>query len=210
MRIHSIEKIEKLKKLRRKGFSLNKLAMELSIPKTTAWHHIHNIRIAPKYTAALLANQGGSAKRKQKNLEQARKYAQRLLRGPNRDLSIIMAMLYWGEGSKKACEFINTDERIIKSYLIVLRNVFNIPDEFIKPTMRIYSGMDERECLNYWSRVTKIPKSKFVIRFNDGGTKGRTRYGMCRITVKKGGNILKLIRALIDQIFEEITKNERH
>jgi len=204
MRIHSIEKIKELKRLRRKGFSINELVIKLSIPKTTVWHHIHNIKVLPKYIPILKAKRGGSAKRKQKNLEEARKYAQKLLRGPNRDLSIVIAMLYWGEGNKKRCEFINSDGKIIKSYLIALRNVFNISEEFIKPIMRIYSGMNRKECLNYWSRITKIPKHKFIIRFNDGGTKGRTKYGMCRITVKKGSNVLKLIQSLIDQIFEEI------
>lgn len=210
MRIHSIEKIEELKKLRRKGFSINELVTKLSVPKTTVWHHIHKIQVLPRYIPTLKAKRGGSAKRKQRNLEEARKYAQKLLLSPNRDLSIIIAMLYWGEGNKKRCEFINSDGRIIKSYLIVLKNVLHVPKEFIKPTIRIYSGMNREASLNYWSRITGIPKHKFVVRFNDGGTKGRTKYGMCRITVKKGSNVLKLIQSLIDQIFEQIIENSRY
>lgn len=206
MRIHSIEKIKELKRLRRKGFSINELVTKLSIPKTTVWHHIHNIKVSPKYILTLKGKRGGSAKRKQRNLEGARKYAQKLLQNSTRELSIIIAMLYWGEGSKKRCEFINSDGKIIETYLIVLRNVFDVQEEFIKPTIRIYSGMNRKECLNYWSRITKIPRHKFIIRFNDGSTKGRTKYGMCRITVKKGGNVLKLIQSLIDQVFENIIK----
>ncbi|MBU3918805.1 hypothetical protein KKC63_02780 [Patescibacteria group bacterium] len=206
MRIHSIEKIEELKRLRRKGLSINELVVGLSIPKTTVWHYIRDVKVPPKYVAILRARQGGSAERKQKNLERARKRAQELLQGPNRDLSIVIAMLYWAEGSKKGCRFINSDGRMIKSYLTILRNVFDIPEEFIKPTMRIYSGMDRKECLNYWSRITKISKHKFIIRFNDGGTRGRTRYGMCRIRIKKGGDISKLIDSLIEQVSQEIIR----
>jgi len=206
MRIHPIEKIKELKRLRRKGFSINELVAKLSIPKSTVWHHIHNIKVLPKYIPILEAKRGGSAKRKQKNLEEAKKRAQKLLRSPNRDLSIVIAMLYWGEGTKKRCQLINSDGRIIKTYLVVLRDVFHISEKFIKPIMRIYSGMNEKECLDYWSRITKIPKHKFIIRFNDGGTRGRTKYGMCRITVKKGSNILKLIQSLINQIFDEVIK----
>ena len=206
MRIHSIEKIKELKRLRKKGFSINELVTKLSIPKTTVWHHIHDVKVSQKYILILKGKRGGGAKRKRINLEKARKYAQKLLQSSTRELSIIIAMLYWGEGSKKRCEFINSDGRIIETYLIVLRDIFNIQEEFIKPTMRIYSGMNRKECLNYWSRITKIPKHKFIIRFNDGGTKGRTKYGMCRITVKKGGNVLKLIQSLIDQVFENIIK----
>ncbi|MBU3964434.1 hypothetical protein KJ562_01745 [Patescibacteria group bacterium] len=204
MRIHSIEKIKELKRLRRKGLSINELVTQLSIPKTTVWHHIHDIDVPAKYIPTLRAKRGGSKERKQRNIEKAQKRAQELLRSPNRDLSIVIAMLYWAEGSKKGCEFINSDGKMIKSYLTVLRNVFNVQEEFIEPTMRIFSGMDRRECLNYWSFITEIPKHRFIIRFNDGGSKGRTKYGMCRITVKKGGDILKLIQSLKDQVYEEI------
>jgi hypothetical protein len=39
---------------------------------------------------------------------------------------------------------------------------------------------------------------------NDGGTRGRTKYGMCRVGVKKGGQFLKLMHALIDLSFEKM------
>lgn len=204
MRRHSIEKIKELKSLRKRGFSINELVNRLSIPKTTIWHHIHNVRVLPKYVPLLKSKQGGSRKRKERNWEEAKKYAQNLLHGPDRDSIIALAMLYWGEGSKNACEFINSDGKIIKFYLIVLRKILKVPANLIKPTMRIFTGMNKKECLNYWSHVTKIPKDKFIIRFNDGGTKGKTKYGMCRITVRRGANVLKLIHSLIDQIFEEL------
>lgn len=203
MRVHSMEKIEELKKLRKRGFSIAELVAKLSIPKTTVWHHIHDIKILPKYVQILKARQGGSRRRAQENWEKARKLAQKLLCGNTRELSITLAMLYWGEGSKKACEFINSDGRIIETYLFILRTVLNIPEELIKPTMRIFSGMDRAGCLNYWSHVTKIPKRRFLIRFNDGGTRGKTKYGMCRITVKKGASTLKTIHSLIEQFFKE-------
>ena len=65
MRVHSAEKIKELKRLRRKGLSINELVAKLSIPKTTVWHHIHNIKLSPKHIARLKARQGGSAERKQ-------------------------------------------------------------------------------------------------------------------------------------------------
>lgn len=209
MRIHSIEKIKELKRLRRRGLSINELVERLSIPKTTVWHHIRAVRILPQYALILKSKQGGSAKRKEKNWEQAKKYAQDLLQSPSRDFIIILAMLYWGEGSKRGCEFINSDGRIIRSYLIILRKILKIPENTIKPTMRIFSGMDKKECLSYWSKITEIPKDKFFIRFNDGGKRGKTRYGMCRITIRRGSNTLKLIRSSIDQIFSELIEDKK-
>lgn len=207
MRIHSIEKIKELKKLRKRGYSINELVVKLSIPKTTVWHHIHNVPVSPKYISILRSKCGGNSKRKQKNWEEARKLANELLRNPHREFAVIIAMLYWGEGTKKVCEFVNSDGKMIKCYLGILRNIFNIPEELISPTLRIFSGMDRKECLDYWSNITGILENKFIVRLNDGGTRGRTKYGMCRIIIRKGSNTLKLIHSLIEQISEEVINN---
>jgi hypothetical protein len=206
MRVHSTEKIKTLKRLRKRGYSINELVEKLAIPKTTIWHHIHNISVLPKYAPLLHSKRGGSSKRKEKNIEIARGKAVELLKNENRESLIALAMLYWGEGSKNSCDFINSNGKIIQLYLKIIRNILKIPNPSIKATMRIFTGMDREECLNYWSRITKISKKEFIIRFNDGGTKGKTRYGMCRITIKKGDSALKLFHALIDQVFLELMK----
>lgn len=206
MRIHSVEKINELKKLRVKGFSINELVEKLSIPKTTVWHHVHDIEVSPEGVLRIKTRQGGSVERKERDTKEAWQYSQRLLGGANRDLCIAAAMLYWGEGSKKVCEFINSDGRMIKIYLLFLRNVLKISEKFIKPTMRIYTGMDRRDCLNYWVKVVGISEDKFIVRYNDGSTKGRTKYGMCRITVRKGSKTLKLMHSLMDRLFNEMAK----
>jgi len=204
MRIHSIEKIKELKQLRKRGYSINELVERFSIPKTTIWHHVHNVQILPKYLPVLKAKRGGSTKRQQRNWEIAKMRAEEMLKGADRELVIAVAMLYWGEGSKKVCEFINSDGKMIKFYLAVLRNIFGISEDRLKPTLRIFSGMNEKECLDYWSGIIGMPKNKFLVRLNDGGTRGRTRYGMCRITVSKGNTVLKLMHSLINKIFAEM------
>lgn len=209
MRVHSIEKIQKLKKLRRKGYSINELVDKLSIPKTTIWHHVQDVEILPKYAAILKSKRGGSAKRKQKKIEEAKQYAQELLQAPERELAVALAMLYWSEGHKKACDFINSDGIMIKGYLVILKKLFGISKNDLRLTLRIFTGMDQTKCLNYWSNITKIPKHEFKIRFNDGGTSGRTKYGMCRVTVRKGSDVLKIIHSLIKQVSEEIIKNPK-
>lgn len=205
MRVHSVEKIKELKRLRSRGYSITELMARLSVPKTTIWHHIQGVKVLPRYIPILeLKKRSGSARLKEANWEKARTYACELLQGPHREFAIAMAMLYWGEGSKKRCEFVNSDGKIIQVYLLALRKVFNIPEKNIRPTLRIFSGMNRLKCLNYWSKTTGIPSCRFTIRLNDGGTRGRTEYGMCRIIISKGGNLLKLIKSLIDQFFKEL------
>ncbi|MFH1841290.1 MAG: hypothetical protein ABH800_00750 [Candidatus Nealsonbacteria bacterium] len=208
MKIHSTEKIKDLKRLRRMGYSINELVERLHIPKTTAWHYARNVKVLSKYKSILKSKRGGSKKRKELNWQKAQSYAGELLRSQYRELAIMVAMLYWGEGSKKRCEFINSEGRIIQLYLLGLRRIFNVPEKDIKSVLRIFSGMNKIECLNYWSRITKIPSKNFTVRLNDGGTRGRTKYGMCRIIIKKGGSYLKLIKSLIDQSFKEA--NEKY
>lgn len=207
-RKYSKEIIDSLKKLRKEGYSIDELVIKFSIPKSTIWHHVGAIQISEKFKKILKSRQGGSAKRKALNFEKAREKAIEVLNlsNPKRELAIIIAMLYWAEGSKKVCEFINSDGRMIEVYLFVIRNILGIEEKYIKPTMRIFSGMDKKECLDYWSKITFIPKENFIIRLNDGGTKCKTRYGMCRITIRKGHASLKLLLSLRDCIYEEIIK----
>jgi hypothetical protein len=204
MKIHSASKINRLKQLRKRGYSINELVEKMHVPKTTVWHHVHRIKVSEKYTKILNSKRGGSRIRKQKNIELSKVEAREILESTNRELAIALSMLYWGEGSKKTCDFINSDGKIIEVYLKIIRGVFKIEGNFIRATMRIFTGMDENDCLNYWSKVTGIRKGEFKVRFNDGGTRGKTKYGMCRISIRKGAKLLKIIHSLIGQIHEEI------
>ncbi len=206
MRVHSDEKIEQVKEMRSLGLSIGEIVIKTLMPKTTVWHHIRNIEIPPDYDEVLRAKRGGSKERSQKGWVMAKNLAKELLDGENRQFAIAVAMLYWAEGSKKVCEFINSDGNMIGLYLHFIRNILKLPEARIKPTMRIFTGMDQAECMRYWVELTKIPAENFVIRYNDGGLRGKTRYGMCRITIRKGVNILKLMHSLRIDVISEFNK----
>lgn len=181
------------------------------MPKTTIWHHVHAIELSEESRKILKAKQGGSAQREQRNWNEARKRAAALLQGSHRDAVVAIAMLYWAEGNKKrGCNFVNTDGRMIATYLIILRKILNIPEHSIKPTLRIFTGMEPAQCLAHWSKTTKIPEGKFKVYLNDGGSRGRSPFGMCRITIGRagsGGNILKLIHSVIEIFSAELAEN---
>ena len=121
MRIHPEIKIKKLQQLRKQGYSINELVAILQIPRTTVWHHVHKIKVSENFAALLKSKRGGSKIRKQKNIELAKIEAKEILKSADREMAIILSMLYWGEGSKKVCEFINSDGKIIEVYLKVIR-----------------------------------------------------------------------------------------
>lgn len=193
--------------MRKKGHSILDLMKMFSLPKTTVWYHTQSIKLTRIQKNILRSRQGGSAKYREIRWSQAKEDAKKLLCGKNRELGIVLAMLYWAEGHKRnSCAFTNSDGRMISIYLYILRNVFSVKDDSILPAVRIFSGMSRSQCLNYWANITRIPKSKIIVRFNDGGTRGRTPYGMCRIILRKGNQQLKLIHSLIDQVFLETVR----
>lgn len=206
MKIHPDKKIKKLKELRRKGYSINELMTELSMPKTTIWHHIQKVTVDPEYISVLKAKIGGSKKRREKNLKIAEDLARKMLNSPEREYLIILTMLYWAEGCKKAFNFVNSDGRMVDLYVKILVKIFGISKERITPTMRIFSQMDKKKCLDYWSEITGLPKDRFFVRIDDGGKESSTKYGMCRITIKKGSDTLKLVNSLIQQFYDQLIK----
>ncbi|MCR4260888.1 MAG: winged helix-turn-helix domain-containing protein [Candidatus Colwellbacteria bacterium] len=206
VRIHSDEKIKRLRYLRERGYSINEIRDALNIPKTTVWHHIQKVKILPNYEKILVSKRGGSAKLAARRWKDAEKNAEALLIGKHRELLIAIAMLYWGEGSKKnRCEFINSDDRMISLYLKALRVGLEVPEEFIIPTLRIFRGMNKEECLNHWSEATGITTQRFIVWIDKNSPRGRTKYGMCRVTIKRGGNILKLMHSIINLYSAEVS-----
>lgn len=205
MKRYDIQVIDKMKQLRREGFSIEQIISTMSLPKTTVWYHIHKIKLSDSQKAVLRSNQGGSRKRKMENIKQADKKSTLLLNSKDREFFIMISMLYWAEGHKKGrCQFTNTDGRMIALYLKVLRHKLHIPEQQIGVGIRIFTGMKEKECLSYWSSVSGIPPKKISVRMNDGGSSGRTKYGMCRVTVLKGQDMLKLMHAFISKISRDV------
>lgn len=204
MRVHSREKIEKLKDARKKGMSILDLVKEFSMPKTTIWHHIHDIKLNKSQIRLIKSGQGGSKKRSESQWRDAKMEAERLLKSAEKNFYILFASLYWAEGNKKGFIFTNTDGKMIKLFILILKKYFHIQQGDIKITIRVFSNLNEKRCVRYWSEILDFPKKEMRVYMNDGGTKGKAEYGICRITVKNGGCLNKLITSLIYAIYNEV------
>src|SRR3989344_59673 len=137
MRVHSLEKIEQLKKLRREGQSIEDLVKILSIPKTTVWHHIQGIKLRKKYILKLKANQGGSRLKKERDLIKAKNEASILIKSKHRYLVSLLAMLYWAEGdNKNAFSFVNTNAEMISMFISILEKCFHTDKSQLLITVR--------------------------------------------------------------------------
>lgn len=183
------------------GHSITEIMAELAVPKTTVWHHIKNVKVLPKYTSILKAKQGGSLARSLRDWEQARQEAKRLIYtfGKNEKI-IVAATLYWAEGSKSDFSLSNTDPYLIKTFIDCLRE-FGIAKEQLAISVRIYEDLNKNACCLFWSKVAGIKRAEIKsVNILSGKKKGKLKYGMCRVRVVKGGYLLKLICAIIEQL----------
>ena len=82
-----------------------------------------------------------------------------------RKLKNVAISLYWGEGykSEKAhgVDFANSDPDMIKVFLNFLRKICGIDESKLRVYLYCYSNQKPKKLINFWSRLTEIPHSKF-------------------------------------------------
>ncbi|MBI2552143.1 hypothetical protein HYW17_02485 [Candidatus Uhrbacteria bacterium] len=87
-----------------------------------------------------------------------------------RELLLIGAALYWGEGTKSEhsrknirVAIANSDPRLIALFMRFVREVLNVPDELIRAQIQVHPNLDIEEAKIFWSKVTKLPVDIFYI-----------------------------------------------
>ncbi|MBI3305053.1 hypothetical protein HYZ80_01860 [Candidatus Parcubacteria bacterium] len=103
------------------------------------------------------------------------------------DLRFMGCALYWAEGYKRLktkngrelthhpVNLTNSDPALIQAFLRFLREICRVPEEKIRADIRIYEHHNETNLLNFWMRVTKIPRKNF----------GRAYYGVSKSSIGK-------------------------
>lgn len=126
---------------------------------------------------------------------------------------IVGIVLWWAEGTKSRqdmrwknswtyhVDVTNTDQKIIKIFLDFLRKDIGIDENRLKLQLHIHEGDNQEELETYWSKATKIPKSRFtktIIR-PKGNKVGKSK-GTCKIRYCDKATYLKLSQLLSDVI----------
>jgi len=166
------------KQFRKQGESYNAISKKLGIQKSTlstwfselGWSQSIKYELSQKayYIARKrlrLINKKRS-KMWERWREEARKDAIRefahLKRNP---LFLAGLMLYWGEGDNKIengrVRLTNTDPEMIQIFSRFLRNICNVSKENIRPSMILYPDLDQKNCLEFWSKASGIAERQF-------------------------------------------------
>ncbi len=196
------ETIKKIKLLRQRGYSLPEIHKEVKVGYGSVFRYIGGVEILPEFQKIWHSKRGGSLKRMIINKEKAKIMAEKTIKKlSNKEKIIFLSALYWGEGNKKDFILINSDPVLIRIFVKGLTEFFNVKKDDLKITIRIFEDLDKNECLKYWSLITEVPSNKFLNTDILKGKKvGKLNYGMCRVRVKKGGNLLKYVLALKNRI----------
>lgn len=193
--------ISKIKSLRQKGHSLNEIKNIVNRGYGTVYRYIKNVSILPKYKEIWKKKRGGSKAKSQREWQNAKTIAKKYITDLGfKERMIILSCLYWGEGNKNELNVINSDPALIRVVICCLKDLGIINNE-LKVSLRLFEDIDKQKAIKFWLKTLSLPKgsiTKFDI--SRGKKKGKLRYGMCRVRVKKSGRHFKLIMSMIDLI----------
>ena len=103
---------------------------------------------------------------------------------------LLLAMLYAAEGAKgkntASLVFGNSDTRIIRIFLSLLRTCYQLDERKFRCTVQCRADMHSKTLERFWSRVTKIPLQQFYATSIDprsiGKKSNKPAYkGVCRV-----------------------------
>lgn len=170
----------KAKKLRLKGYSVKELHRMLGVSKGTISIWVRNVKLSNRaqarlrqnYTNGQLASQKTiKEKTRQKNIV-ADNFAINALNLINFSPEIILlscALLYQCEGSrdvKDAVTFTNSDPVLIKTFMFLFRESFDLDEKKIRILMHLHDYHNENLQKKFWSRITGVPNKQFLKTYN--------------------------------------------
>jgi predicted nucleic acid-binding protein len=165
---------ERARVLRAQAWTLNEIAAELGVSKSSVSLWVRGVifdEAARAARAGANRNRGGRARgpnrlaqRRIAEIERlAHEGRQRIGALSDRDLLIAGTALYAGEGSKTdgAVAFANSDPRMVILFCRWLRRFFVIDEARLRVYLYLHAGLDLDAACAFWSSTTGIPRSQF-------------------------------------------------
>ena len=195
---------QKAIKLRKEGYSYNYIIQHVPVTKSTLSEWLHDISFTPnKYTLdtisrAHLASGAYKHQVKVNSLKKAELQAKKDIGElSKRDIMMVGLGIYIGEGGKteNITRIINSDPKIIKFAIKWFIISFGVTMRQLKIRLFLYPDNNKKECIEYWSKYTGIPKNQFfeptIDRRNDKKSKNKNKlpFGTAHMSVKGFGDV---------------------
>jgi len=131
------------------------------------------------------------------------------------ELLLIGAALYWAEGYNRQdkvpspyISFGNSSPDMVVLFLRFLREVMQISEENMRPFVQIHQNISAKSAINFWAKVSNIPKERFHITHQiSRASKGRRPhnslpYGTFKIDISGRQNFFQ-IKGWIDGLIKQ-------
>lgn len=158
--------------MRKAGMSYSQIKDKLDISKSTLSSWLYNMPLSVKRIRELQADSPiriekyrntMRAKREARLEEVYKKVAKDVGNFSKRDLFLAGLFLYWGEGTKAqrtSVTLTNTNPAMLKFFIKWLE-LFDVKREDMKVKLHLYSDMNIKRSLDFWSKELKIPVNQF-------------------------------------------------
>jgi transcriptional regulator with XRE-family HTH domain len=174
------KKGEAIRFLRVKGKSYNEISDILKIPKSTVAWWLRDFKLPGNVKKEILnrarekwsknMNDFNSINAKIRSEKAAKirkehenKGTKQIRKISAKELKLIGSVLYWAEGSnhRNSFRFANSDPKMIVVMIEFMRKICKIPNEKIKARIHLYPQIDENQAINYWKKITGLPRCNF-------------------------------------------------
>lgn len=218
--------------LRRRGASITYIEKELGISRSTLSGWLKDIALTKrqkdvlernKYQALARARKAAALwhnEQKQERLRKAERDAEKTLSRIDKNdtdiLELALAVLYLGEGFKNSDETAigSSDPLILKFFLTILSEVYNIDTDKIRCELGLRADQDPRKIIRFWAKELDLPAACFTQVNIDKRTVGSKTYphyhGVCslrcgNIAVKR--KLLFLGRRFFEKTIEQYMRD---
>ncbi len=219
------ERRERANKLRGQGYSYNMSSEKLNISKSTLSCWFKETPFTPNEQVVERIKNGpfksGQIKHNQrvKDIEKIKLFAEKELGTiAKRDLWMIGIGLYIGEGSKsfETAQISNSDANTIKLTIKWFKDICGLKDDHITLTMHLYPDNNEKECADYWRKITGLPLKQFrktqIDKRADKSNykKRKLPHGTVRLSIISNGNpnfgvnLHRKIMGWIESVFKQV------
>ena len=162
--------------LRARGFSFREIGLRLGIAKSSASLWTRNVRLDKEARLRLKrVSDKGTRKGRRNYLANLRAKESQMRQLVDEEfksistfdqntLKVFLALLFWCEGSKRLSDlrFTNSDPAMIAIFLKFFRSTFILNEKLFRCSLHLHSYHNEQKQLDYWSKITHIPKSQFI------------------------------------------------
>ncbi|MDQ5968896.1 MAG: hypothetical protein QG579_53 [Patescibacteria group bacterium] len=165
--------------LRKRGMTISEIQKVVHVSKSSISLWIRDVQLSPmeserienKITAGQLRSREVIKQKSVNKLAEINKFARESFKRVEvtKSLEILLcACLYEGEGNKgfnQSLSFTNSDPKMISTFLGLLRSGFDVDESKFRVCIHLHHYHDKNKQLEFWSNITRIPKSQFMKPF---------------------------------------------